>query len=43
MYENELHVSEWQKPADTYIDNVQMLRNWISKRVEYLDTILHAE
>ncbi len=41
MYKGELHVSEWQKPADTYADNVEMVRNWIMMRIEYLDTIFH--
>ncbi len=41
MYKGELHVSEWQKPADTYEENVEMLRKWIVKRTEYLDTIFH--
>lgn len=41
MYKSELHVSEWQKPADTYAGNVEMLRKWILARIEYLDTIFH--
>ncbi len=38
IYGQGVHVSEWQKPGKTYTDNVEMLRNWIVKRVEYLDT-----
>lgn len=38
IYGRDIHMSEWQKPGKTYMDNVDMLRNWIIKRVEYLDT-----
>lgn len=38
IYGQQVHMSEWQKPGKTYLDNVEMLRNWIIKRVEYLDT-----
>ena len=41
MYKGELHVSEWQHPADTYTENVEMLRHWISQRIEYIDTMFH--
>jgi len=41
MYKGELHISEWQTPADTYEENVEMLRQWLVKRIEYLDTIFH--
>ena len=41
MYRGQLHVSEWQTPADTYEENVEMLRQWITYRIEYLDTIFH--
>ena len=41
MYKGELHISEWQTPADTYEENVEMLRQWITYRIEYLDTIFH--
>lgn len=41
MYKSEMHVSEWQQPAETYIENVEMLRNWILKRIECLDTMFH--
>jgi len=41
MYRGQLHVSEWQTPADTYKENVEMLRQWLVKRIEYLDTIFH--
>ena len=41
MYKGELHISEWQKPADTYTENVEMLRHWISQRSKYLDTMFH--
>lgn len=41
MYRGQLHVSEWQTPADTYKENVEMLRQWITYRIEYLDTIFH--
>lgn len=41
MYKEELHVSEWQYPAGTYLENVEMLRHWISQRIEYLDTMFH--
>ena len=37
-YGQEVHVSEWQKPGKTYIENVDMLKNRIIKRIEYLDT-----
>lgn len=40
-YKGELHVSEWQNPADTYSENVEMLRQWILNRIEYLDIIFH--
>lgn len=32
------HMSEWQEPAETYIENVEMLRLWLIKRVAYLDS-----
>lgn len=41
MYKGELHISERQTPADTYEENVEMLRQWITYRIEYLDTIFH--
>ena len=41
MYRGQLHISEWQTPADTYEENVEMLRQWITYRIEYLDTIFH--
>ncbi len=41
MYKGELHISEWQTPADTYEENVEMLRQWITYRIDYLDTIFH--
>ena len=31
------HMLEWQQPADTYTGNVELLREWLIKRVEYLD------
>lgn len=31
------HVSEWQQPAETYAGNVDLLRQWIIKRADYLD------
>ncbi len=37
MYRGQLHTSEWQEPADTYMGNVEMLREWLIKRAEYLD------
>lgn len=40
MYSGQLHVSEWQNPADTYMGNVEMLRRWLIKRAEYLDAEL---
>lgn len=32
------HMSEWQEPADSYIENVEMLRVWLIKRIAYLDS-----
>lgn len=32
------HMSEWQAPAGTYIENVEMLRLWLIKRIDYLDS-----
>ena len=32
------HMSEWQYPADTYAENVELLRTWVIKRAAYLDT-----
>lgn len=32
------HMSEWQEPADTYAENVEMLRMWLIKRASYLDS-----
>ena len=34
------HMSEWQEPADTYAENVEMLRVWLIKRASYLDSQL---
>lgn len=35
--------AEWQEPADTYLHNVEMLRVWLIKRANYLDTQLNSE
>lgn len=35
--------AEWQDPADTYIGNVEMLKEWLIKRATYLDTQLNSE
>ncbi len=37
------HVSEWQEPAQTYEENVEMLRTWLNKRVKYLDHALKGQ
>jgi len=35
--------AELQYPADTYLGNVEMLRNWLIRRADYLDTQLISE
>ena len=37
MYKGQLHMSEWQQPAETHEGNVEMLRKWLLRRMEYLD------
>lgn len=41
MYKDQLHMSEWQEPADTYKGNVELLRQWLIKRYAYLDSEFH--
>ena len=35
--------AEWHESADTYSGNVEMLRKWLVKRTNYLDTQLNSE